>query len=83
MQGLARRLRCAARSAWRAIRSTAPGRWPTPLDALIVDTAHGHNQIVIDLVAKLRREFPNMELVGGNVATAAATIASSTPAATR
>jgi len=45
------------------------------VDALIVDTAHGHNQIVIDLVAKLRREFPNMELVGGNVATAAATIA--------
>src|SRR5436189_410791 len=37
------------------------------VDALIVDTAHGHNQIVIDLVAKLRREFPNMELVGGNV----------------
>jgi IMP dehydrogenase len=45
------------------------------VDALIVDTAHGHNQIVIDLVAKLRREFPNMELVGGNVATAAATVA--------
>jgi IMP dehydrogenase len=45
------------------------------VDALIVDTAHGHNQIVIDLVAKLRREFPNMELVGGNVATAAATTA--------
>jgi IMP dehydrogenase len=45
------------------------------VDALIVDTAHGHNQIVIDLVAKLRREFPNMEIVGGNVATAAATIA--------
>src|SRR5512147_1516987 len=33
------------------------------VDALIVDTAHGHNQIVIDLIAKLRREFPNMELV--------------------
>jgi IMP dehydrogenase len=45
------------------------------VDALIVDTAHGHNQIVIDLVAKLRREFPNTELVGGNVATAAATMA--------
>jgi IMP dehydrogenase len=45
------------------------------VDALIVDTAHGHNQIVIDLVAKLRREFPNLELVGGNVATAGATTA--------
>src|SRR5687767_15432296 len=45
------------------------------VDVLVVDTAHGHNQIVIDLVARLRREFPNMELVGGNVATAAATTA--------
>jgi IMP dehydrogenase len=45
------------------------------VDALIVDTAHGHNQIVIDLVAKLRREFTNLEIVGGNVATAAATTA--------
>src|SRR5688500_2697910 len=45
------------------------------VDVLVVDTAHGHNQIVIDLVARLRREFPNLELVGGNVATAAATMA--------
>jgi IMP dehydrogenase len=70
------RLRCAAAigvardSVDRARALTNAG-----VDALIVDTAHGHNQIVIDLVAKLRREFPNTELVGGNVATAAATIA--------
>jgi IMP dehydrogenase len=71
LQGLAGRLRCAAgHRRGAATRWIAPARWPTPgVDALIVDTAHGHNQIVIDLVAKLRREFPNMELVGGNVAT--------------
>jgi IMP dehydrogenase len=43
------------------------------VDALVVDTAHGHHQGVIDMVARIRREFPNTELVGGNVATAAAT----------
>jgi IMP dehydrogenase len=70
------RLRCAAaigvaRDSVERARALANAG----VDALIVDTAHGHNQIVIDLVAKLRREFPNTELVGGNVATAAATIA--------
>jgi IMP dehydrogenase len=45
------------------------------VDVLVVDTAHGHSQGVIDQVARLRREFPNTELVAGNVATAAATMA--------
>src|SRR5262245_25811947 len=43
------------------------------VDVLVVDTAHGHHQNVIDMVARVRREFPNVELVGGNVATAEAT----------
>jgi len=43
------------------------------VDVLVVDTAHGHSQGVIDMVARMRREFPNTELVAGNVATAAAT----------
>jgi IMP dehydrogenase len=43
------------------------------VDVLVVDTAHGHNQDVIDMVARIRREFPNTDLVAGNVATAAAT----------
>ena len=70
------RLRCAAAiGVARDSMDRARALANAGVDALIVDTAHGHNQIVIDLVAKLRREFPNMELVGGNVATAAATIA--------
>jgi IMP dehydrogenase len=40
---------------------------------LVVDTAHGHSQSVIDMVTRLRREFTNIDLVAGNVATAAAT----------
>jgi IMP dehydrogenase len=43
------------------------------VDVLVVDTAHGHSQGVIDMVRRMRREFPNTELVAGNVATAAAT----------
>ena len=40
---------------------------------LVVDTAHGHSQGVIDMVANVRRQFPNIELVAGNVATPEAT----------
>ena len=43
------------------------------VDVLVVDTAHGHHQGVIDIVARMRREFPNTELIAGNVATAEAT----------
>ena len=43
------------------------------VDVLVVDTAHGHSQMVIDMVARIRREFPNVDLVAGNVATAGAT----------
>src|SRR3954462_14792965 len=43
------------------------------VDGLVIDTAHGHSQGVIDMVAGVRREFPNTEIVAGNVATADAT----------
>ena len=43
------------------------------VDVLVIDTAHGHSQGVIDMVARVRREFPNTDLVAGNVATADAT----------
>src|SRR6476660_265388 len=43
------------------------------VDVLVVDTAHGHSQGVIDMVTRIRREFANTELVAGNVATPEAT----------
>src|SRR5688500_9679135 len=43
------------------------------VDVLVIDTAHGHSQNVLDMVARVRREFPNTDLIAGNVATAAAT----------
>jgi IMP dehydrogenase len=38
-------------------------------DVLVVDTAHGHSERVIDAVRRLRQDLPGVELVAGNVAT--------------
>jgi IMP dehydrogenase len=43
------------------------------VDVLVIDTAHGHSQGVIDMVARLRQAHPDVELIAGNVATGAAT----------
>ncbi|MBI4825056.1 MAG: IMP dehydrogenase [Nitrospirae bacterium] len=43
------------------------------VDALVVDTAHGHSQFVLETVKELKRKFRNIEIVAGNVATAEAT----------
>jgi IMP dehydrogenase len=43
------------------------------VDVLVIDTAHGHSQGVIDMVARMRREFPHTDLIAGNVATGDAT----------
>jgi IMP dehydrogenase len=45
------------------------------VDVLIVDTAHGHSQGVLDAVARMRELFPQVQLIAGNVATGAATVA--------
>ena len=43
------------------------------VDVLVVDTAHGHSQAVLDAVKKLKENFPNAQIIAGNVATAEAT----------
>ena len=43
------------------------------VDVLVVDTAHGHSQGVLDMVKRMRRAFPDVDLIAGNVATAEAT----------
>lgn len=45
------------------------------VDALVVDTAHGHSQGVIDMVKNLRAHYPDIDIVAGNVATGAAALA--------
>ena len=40
------------------------------VDAIVVDTAHGHSQGVLDVVSKIKVAYPNLDLIAGNVATA-------------
>jgi IMP dehydrogenase len=39
------------------------------VDVIIVDTAHGHSQGVIDRVRWVKNNFPNVDVIGGNIAT--------------
>ena len=43
-------------------------------DFLVLDSAHGHSQNIINCVKKVKSAFPNAQLVAGNIATAAAAI---------
>ena len=45
------------------------------VDAIVVDTAHGHSAGVIDRVRWVKRHFPQVEVIGGNIATGAAALA--------
>jgi IMP dehydrogenase len=45
------------------------------VDALALDTAHGHSQGVLDAVARVREAFPDVQLIAGNVSTAAGAVA--------
>jgi IMP dehydrogenase len=70
------RLRCgAAVGVARDAMDRAAALVASGVDVLVVDTAHGHSQGVLDMVARVRREFPNTDLVAGNVATAEGTLA--------
>lgn len=42
------------------------------VDVLVVDTAHGHSQGVLERVSWVKRRFPQIQVIGGNIATAAA-----------
>ncbi|WP_298579846.1 IMP dehydrogenase [uncultured Luteimonas sp.] len=45
------------------------------VDVVIVDTAHGHSQGVIDRVAWVKKNFPNVQVIGGNIVTGDAALA--------
>lgn len=42
------------------------------VDVLVVDTAHGHSQNVINRVKAIKTQYPNVQVIGGNIATGAA-----------
>ncbi len=43
------------------------------VDVIVLDSAHGHSQNIINAVKTLKKEFPDLQLIAGNVATAKAT----------
>ncbi|HEX5678536.1 MAG TPA: IMP dehydrogenase [Alcanivorax sp.] len=45
------------------------------VDVIVVDTAHGHSQGVLNRVAWIKKHFPDVDVIGGNIATGEAAIA--------
>ena len=39
------------------------------VDLIVVDTAHGHSSRVLDTIKKIKNKYPDLDLIGGNVAT--------------
>jgi IMP dehydrogenase len=44
------------------------------VDMIVIDTAHGHSQGVLDRVKKTKKDFPDLEIIAGNIATAKAAL---------
>jgi len=70
------RLRCgAAIGVARDTLERAAALVVAGVDVLVIDTAHGHAQGVLDIVGQVRQRFPGIDLIAGNVATADGTLA--------
>ncbi len=70
------RLRCgAAIGVSRDAVERAAGLVAAGVDVLVIDTAHGHSQGVLDMVKRIRLAHPDTDIVAGNVATAGGTVA--------
>ena len=44
------------------------------VDVIVVDTAHGHSQAVLDRVTWVKKSFPDVQVIGGNIATGEAAL---------
>ncbi len=44
------------------------------VDIIVVDTAHGHSEGVLATVARIKKQYPSIQIVGGNIATAQAAL---------
>lgn len=44
------------------------------VDVIVVDTAHGHSQAVLDRVSWVKKNFPDVQVIGGNIATGEAAL---------
>ncbi len=69
------RLRCAAAiGATGDFLERAEALINSRVDAIVIDTAHGHSSRVIEAVKKVKAKFPEIDVIAGNVATAEATL---------
>ena len=66
----------------RAAAAVGPGDYEraeflreNEVDVLVVDTAHGHSKGVLDMVAWVKSKFPEIDVIGGNIATGEAALA--------
>ena len=73
-----RRASCAwaPRWAWARAPRSASSCWSRPASTrIVVDTAHGHSAGVIERVRWVKRHYPQVDVIGGNIATGAAALA--------
>src|SRR5208283_2918526 len=66
------RLRVGAAVSDRDYTERVPELLKVGVDIVVVDTAHGHSQGVIDAVKGIKKKYPDLDVVAGNIATAAA-----------
>lgn len=67
------RLRCAAAiGATGDFLERAAALIESRVDAIVIDTAHGHSSRVIEAVRKVKENFPEIEIIAGNIATSEA-----------
>ncbi len=67
------RLLCAAAiGATADVLDRAAALVEAQVDALVLDSAHGHSQNILNAVSKVKAAYPNLSLIAGNIATAAA-----------
>lgn len=67
------RLLCAAAiGATADVLERASALVDAQVDALVLDSAHGHNQNILNAVSRVKAAFPNVSLIAGNIATASA-----------
>ncbi|MGE5173166.1 MAG: IMP dehydrogenase [Betaproteobacteria bacterium] len=64
------RLRVGAAVGNRDYSERVPELIKAGVDVVVVDTAHGHQQGVIDAVKAIKKKYPDLDLVAGNIATA-------------